>query len=143
MAGTAFGLGSPLMSATTPMTWGLTQPGLGINPIGIPSLSGQSAYTMQPQHQIHQLLQFLPQQLQQIQQLLDVLQLLNLLELLRQLIQYVPAQLVQLQQLIQIVAQQLQQTQQPLGQVAGAGGFGVTPWGITPQPFGANPAQVM
>src|SRR5215813_6228955 len=113
MAGTAFGLGSPLMSATTPMTWGLTQPGLGINPIGIPSLSGQSAYTMQPQHQIHQLLQFLPQQL------------------------------VQLQQLIQIVAQQLQQTQQPLGQAAGAGGFGVTPWGITPQPFGANPAQVM
>ena len=138
MAGTAFGLGSPLMSATTPMTWGLTQPGLGINPIGIPSLSGQSAYTMQPQHQIHQLLQFLPQQLQQIQQLQYVQQ-----QQLQQLIQYVPAQLVQLQQLIQIVAQQLQQTQQPLGQVAGAAGFGVTPWGITPQPFGANPAQVM
>ena len=137
MAGTAFGLGSPLMSATTPMTWGLSQPGLGINPIGIPSLSGQSAYTMQPQ-QIHQLLQFLPQQLQQIQQLQYVQQ-----QQLQQLIQYVPAQLVQLQQLIQIVAQQLQQTQQPLGQVAGAGGFGVTPWGITPQLFGANPAQVM
>ena len=138
MAGTAFGFGSPLMSATTPMTWGLAQPGLGINPIGIPSLSGQSAYTMQPPQQIHQLLQFLPQQLQQIQQLQYVQQ-----QQLQQLIQYVPAQLVQLQQLIQIVAQQLQQTQQPFGQVAGAGGFGVTPWGITPQPFGPNPAQVM
>src|SRR5262245_18665231 len=137
MAGTAFGLGSPLMSATTPMTWGLSQPGLGINPIGIPSLSGQSAYTMQPQ-QIHQLLQFLPQQAQHIQQLKYVQD-----QHIKQLIQYLPAQLVQLQQLIQIVAQQLQQTQQPLGQVAGAGGFGVTPWGITPQLFGANPAQVM
>ena len=124
MAGTAFGLGSPLMSVTPPLTWGLTSSGAGINPIGIPSLTGQSAYALQPQHQIYQLLQILPQQLQQIQQL-----------------QYVQHQ--QLQQLIQIVAQQVQQTQQPLGQVAGAGGFGVSPWGITPQPFGANPAQVM
>ena len=138
MAGTAFGFGSPLMSASTPLTWGLAQSGPGISPIGIPSLSGQSGYTMQPQHQIHQLLQSLPQQLQQIQQLQYVQQ-----QQLQQLIQYVPAQLIQLQQLIQIVAQQLQQTQQPLGQVAVAGGFGVTPWGITPQPFATNPAQVM
>ena len=138
MAGTAFGLGSPLMSATTPMTWGLTQPGLGINPIGIPSLSGQSAYTMQPQHQIHQLLQFLPQQLQQIQQLQYVQQ-----QQLQQLIQFVPSQLVQLQQLIQIVAQQLQQIQQPLGQGTGVGGYAVTPWGITPQAFGPQSGQVM
>jgi len=124
MAGTAFGLGSPLMSVTPPLTWGLTSSGAGINPIGIPSLTGQSAYALQPQHQIYQLLQILPQQLQQIQQM-----------------QYVQQQ--QLQQLTQIVVQQVQQTHQPLGQVAGAGGFGVTPWGITPQPFGGLPAQVM
>ena len=136
MAGTAFGLGSPLMSVTPPLTWGLTSSGAGINPIGIPSLTGQSAYALQPQHQIYQLLQILPQQLQQIQQMQYVQQ-----QQLQQLIQFVPAQLVQLQQLIQIVAQQLQQTQQPLGQAGG--GFAVTPWGITPQPFGAQPAQVM
>src|SRR5215831_20021976 len=118
MAGTAFGLGSPFMS--TPMTSGL----------GISSLQG--SYLPQQTHQL------LHQQLQQIQQLQYVQQ-----QQLQQLIQFVPAQLVQLQQLIQIVAQQLQQTQQPLGQVAGAGGFGVTPWGITPQPFATNPAQVM
>jgi hypothetical protein len=141
MAGTAFGLGSPFMSATTPLTWGLSPygiPGQGINPIGLSALSGPSAYTMQPQQQIHQLLQIVPQQLQQIQQLLYVQQ-----QQLQQLMQIVPAQLVQLQQLIQLVAQPLQQMQQPLGQAAGTGGFAVTPWGITPQPFGAQPAQVM
>src|SRR5262252_3994913 len=128
MAGTAFGLGSPLMSATTPLTWGLSPYGTlgqGINPIG-----------MSPTSQIHQLLQSVPQQLQQIQQLLYVQQ-----QYIQQLVQIVPAQLAQLQQLIQLVAQQLQQ--QPLGQVAGAGGFAVTPWGITPQPFGAQSGQVM
>ena len=138
MAGTAFGFGSPLMSASTPLTWGLAQSGPGISPIGIPSLSGQSGYTMQPQHQIHQLLQSLPQQLQQIQQLQYVQQ-----QQLQQLIQFVPSQLVQLQQLIQIVAQQLQQIQQPLGQGASAAGYAVTPWGITPQAFGAQSGQVM
>jgi hypothetical protein len=126
MAGTVFGLGAPLLSATTPLTWGLSpygSLGQGMNPIGMPSFAGPTAYSQQlPQH-IYQLLQSLPQQLQQIQQL-----------------EYIQQQ--QVQQLIQLVAQQLQQTQQ-LGQVVGAGGFAVTPWGITPQPFGAQPAQVM
>ena len=129
MAGTAFGLGSPFVS--TPMTSGLSPYGTlgqGLNPIGISSLQG--SYLPQQSHQL------LHQQLQQIQQLQYVQQ-----QQLQQLIQFVPAQLVQLQQLIQIVAQQLQQTQQPLGQAGG--GFAVTPWGITPQPFGAQPAQVM
>ena len=123
MAGTLLGTGSPLM---TPLT-GLSPYGTigqGINPIGLSPFAGQSPYTMHPQHQIAQLLQVVPQQLQQIQQL-----------------QYVQQQ--QLQQLIQVVAQQLLQTQQPLGQIPGAGGFAVTPWGITPQPFGTQPAQVM
>ena len=110
--------------------------GQGINPIGIPSLASQTAYSTHPLQQVSQLLQAVPHQLQQIQQLQYVQQ-----QQLQQLIQFVPAQLVQLQQLIQIVAQQLQQTQQPLGQAGG--GFAVTPWGITPQPFGAQPAQVM
>jgi hypothetical protein len=96
--------------------------GQGINPIGMPSLASQTAYSTHPLQQVVQLLQIVPQQLQQIQQL-----------------QYVQQQ--QIQQLIQIVAQQLQQTQQPFGQVGG--GLAVTPWGITPQPFGAQPAQVM
>ena len=97
--------------------------GQGINPIGMPTLASQTGYGMHPLQQVAQLLQVVPQQLQQIQQL-----------------QYIQHQ--QLQQLIQIVAQQLQQTQQPLGQIGGSG-FAVTPWGITPQPFGAQPAQVM
>src|SRR5215831_14588748 len=62
----------------------------------------------------------------------------QLLHQQQQLIQFVPSQLVQLQQLIQIVAQQLQQIQQPLGQGASAAGYAVTPWGITPQAFGAQ-----
>jgi hypothetical protein len=130
MAGSAFGLGSPFMS--TPMTSGLSPYGTlgqGINPIGISSLQG--SYLPQQTHQL------LHQQLQQIQQLQYVQQ-----QQLQQLIQFVPAQLVQLQQLIQIVAQQLQQIQQPLGQGAGAG-YAVTPWGITPQAFGAQSGQVM
>src|SRR5262249_14896616 len=136
MAGTTFGLGSPFMSATPPPTWGLSPYG---NPTGTPSLSGPSAYSMQPQQQIHQVLQIVPQQLQQIHQLLYPQK-----QQLQQLIQIVPVQLAQLQQLIHVVAQQLQQIQQPLGQVAGAGGgFAVTPWGLTPQPFGAQSAQVM
>jgi hypothetical protein len=124
MAGTAFGFGAPLMSATTPLTWGLSPYGtLGqnINPIGTSPLAGQTPYSFQPMQQIHQLLQIVPQQLQQIQQL-----------------QYVQQQ--QLQQLTQLVVQQLQQAQQSIGQ---GGGYSVTPWGITPQPFGASPAQVM
>jgi len=122
------------------MTWGLSPYGTvgqGTNPIGSPSFAGQ-AYAQQQPQQIYQLLQTLPQQIQQIQHLQYVQH-----QQLQQLTQFVPAQLAQLQQLIQIVAQQLQQTQQPLGQVAGAGGFAVTPWGITPQPFGSQPAQVM
>jgi len=106
--------------------------GQGINPIGLSSLSGQGSYLPQQTHQL------LHQQLQQIQQLQYVQQ-----QQLQQLIQFVPSQLVQLQQLIQIVAQQLQQIQQPLGQGTGVGGYAVTPWGITPQAFGAQSGQVM
>jgi hypothetical protein len=116
------------MSATNPFMWGLSPYGnLGQtgNPLGTPQLGGQSSYLLQqPLQQIYQVLQMLPHQLQQIQQL-----------------EYIQQQ--QLQQLIQIVVQQVQQSQQSLGQMTGAGGFAVTPWGITPQPFGAQPAQVM
>jgi hypothetical protein len=54
--------------------------------------------------------------------------------------------LQQLQQTIQLLPGQLQQLQQPsaFGQSAGAGSFPATsPWGIGPQPFGAQPSHVM
>jgi hypothetical protein len=121
MAGTAFGYGSPFTTANTPITsWGL------------------SPYAQQPLQQVHQLLQIIPQQLQAVQQLEYLQQ-----QQIQQLLQIVPAQLMQLQQLVQVALQQIQQAQQPLGQMAGAGGFAMTPWGITPQVFGAQPAQVM
>jgi hypothetical protein len=120
MAGT-FGYGSPFTTGTTPITpWGL------------------SPYAQQPLQQVHQLLQIIPQQLQALQQL-ELLQQ----QQIQQLLQIVPAQLMQLQQLVQVALQQIQQTQQPLGQMAGAGGYAMTPWGITPQVFGGQPAQVM
>jgi hypothetical protein len=127
MAGTAFGFGSPFTTIGTPLTpWGLSPygtQGQGITPAAL--------------QQIYQLLQIVPQQLQALQHLEYLQQ-----QQLQQLLQIVPAQLGQLQQLIQAVLQ-VQQAQQPLGQMAGAGGFAMTPWGITPQGFGAQPAQVM
>jgi UDP-galactopyranose mutase len=141
MAGTAFGYGSPFTTANSPITsWGLSPYGIqnqGIAP-ALQSITGLSPYAQQPLQQVHQLLQIIPQQLQALQQL-DYLQQ----QQIQQLLQIVPAQLMQLQQLVQVALQQIQQTQQPLGQVAGAGGFAMTPWGITPQVFGAQPAQVM
>jgi ABC-type transporter Mla subunit MlaD len=117
MAGTAFGFGLPITSAITPST-----------PLGL---------SMLPLQQVHQLLQSVPQQLQALQQLEYIQQ-----QQLQQLLQIVPAQLAQLQQLIQAALAQLQQSGQPLGQMAGAG-FAVSPWGITPQFYGAQPGQVM
>ena len=81
----------------------------------------------------------MPQQLQALQQLGYLQQ-----QQLQQLAQIVPAQLAQLQQLIQVVLQQFQQPQQPLGQIAGLGSYGLaTPWGMTSQLFGNQPAQIM
>ena len=115
------GYGSPFTTATPPIS------SLGLSP-----------YAQQPLQQVHQLLQIIPQQLQALQQLEYLQQ-----QQIQQLLQIVPAQLVQLQQLVQLALQHMQQAQQPLGQMAGAGGFAMTPWGITPQAFGAQPAQVM
>jgi hypothetical protein len=140
-----FGLSTPLNYPTQQMTpWGinpyLTQGAGTISPFttspfgpqqfgppGLGSIGGtQNLQQILPQ--IVQLLQTVPQQLHQLQQILQI----------------VPAQLQQLQQLIQYVPQQiqhLQQTsQQPFGQT-GLGGF--SPWGITPQGFGAQSGQVM
>ena len=115
------------MAAITPLTpWGISPYGIqgqGVTPVAL--------------QQVYQLLQIVPQQLQALQQLEYLQQ-----QQLQQLLQIVPAQLAQLHHLIQAVLQ-TQQTQQPLGQMAGAGGFAMTPWGITPQGLGAQPGQIM
>jgi hypothetical protein len=82
----------------------------------------------QPIQQLLQILQILPQQLQQLQHL-----------------HYIQSQqLQQLQQLIQFVPQQIQQLHQPFGQLNASGGFPATsPWGVSPQLFGAQPAHLM
>jgi hypothetical protein len=144
-----FGLGTPLTYPTQQLTpWGmnpyLTQ-GAGTTPFGmnpfsssqfVPQQYGQlglgtiggTQNLQQILPQVIQLLQTVPQQLHQLQQVL----------------QFIPAQLQQLQQLIQYVPQQIQQLQQsqhqPFGQ-SGLGGF--SPWGITPQGFGAQSGPVM
>jgi hypothetical protein len=144
MAGTTFGIGAPFTSATAPLApWALFPYGIqgqGIGPTALQSFGGQSAYSQHPlQQQLYQLLQAVPQQLQTLQQLEYVQQ-----QQLQQLAQIVPVQLAQLQQLIQMVLQQLPQTQQPLGQFSGLGGYGMgSPWGMTPQLFGNQPAQIM
>jgi hypothetical protein len=136
-----FGLGTSLNYPTQQMTpWGinpyLTQ---GISPfttspigqqfgqLGLGSIGGtQNLQQILPQ--VVQLLQTVPLQLQQLQQILQI----------------VPAQLQQLQQLIQYIPQQIQHLQtsqlQPFGQ-SGLGGF--SPWGMTPQGFGAQSGHVM
>jgi hypothetical protein len=141
MAG-VFGYGSPFTTATTPIaSLGLSPYGIqnqGIGTAALQGLTGQSLYAQQPLQQVAQLLQIIPQQLQALQQLESLQQ-----QQIQQLLQVVPAQLMQLHQLVQVALQQIQQTQQPLGQMGGGGGFAMTPWGITPQVFGAQPAQVM
>jgi len=144
MAGTTFGIGAPFTSVTPSLTpWALSPYGIqgqGIGPTALQSFGGQSPYSLHPlQQQLYQLLQIVPQQLQTLQQLEYVQQ-----QQLQQLAQIIPVQLAQLQQLVHAVLQQLPQTQQPLGQFSGIGSYGMaSPWGMTPQPFGNQPAQVM
>jgi len=134
---------------------GLGATGVNINPFALQQLHGQSLGTtplsslsvnpynlQQALPQIFQLLQAVPFQVQQLQQLEFAQQ--QQLQQLQQILQIIPVQLAQLQQLIQHVPQQLQQlTQQhqPFGQISGLGGF--SPWGMTPQTFGAQSGHVM
>jgi small-conductance mechanosensitive channel len=157
--GTSFGYPT---QQTTPWgispygTQGLGASGLNINPFAWQQLHGQSLGTtplaslsvnpynlQQALPQIFQLLQAVPHQVQQLQQLEFAQQ--QQLQQLQQILQVIPVQLAQLQQLIQHVPQQLQQLsqlqQQPFGQISGLGG--VSPWGITPQGFGAQPGHIM
>jgi hypothetical protein len=93
------------------------------SPFNTPPLYGQ------PLQQLVQILQAIPQQLQQLQQL-----------------QYIQSQqLQQLQLLIQFVPQHIQQLQhQSFGQLHASGGFPTTsPWGLSSQVFGAQPAHLM
>jgi hypothetical protein len=95
-------------------------------PIGSPFNSPQ-LFGQPPLQQLFQILQVIPQHLQQLQQL-----------------QYIQSQqLQQLQQLIQLVPQQLQQLHQPFGQLHATSGFPTSPWGLSPQAFGAQPAHLM
>lgn len=140
MIGTAFGIGTPFGYPTQQL-----------NPFGGTfigaqgTLSAQNPNLTQTLQQIVPLLQTLPSQLQQLQQLQYVQH-----HQLQQLLQAIPVQLAQLQQLIQFVPHQIHQLQQsapfqqPFSQIAGAGGYGIsTPWGIAPQPQGAQPSHVM
>lgn len=143
MAGSAFGVGSPITYPPSQVSpFGLAPYGAqGVSP------SASSQQQGQPLQQILQILQTVPQQLQHLQQLQYAQQ--QQLQQVQQLLQVVPAQLAQLQQLIQFVPQQIQQlqqpspVQQPFGQSPGVGGFSATsPWGIAPQIFGQT-GQVM
>jgi hypothetical protein len=156
MAGSAL-FGNPFVHPAQFSPWGVSPlgyPGLGVNPYAFqqytqnqPLVSAQLSSVgipvsgLQPLPQILSLLQTVPQQVQHLQQLVSVQ--LQALQQLQQTIQLLPGQLQQLQQLIQFVPQQLQQPS-ALGQSAGAGSFPATsPWGIGPQPFGAQPSHVM
>jgi hypothetical protein len=127
-----------------PFAWQQYGQSLGTTPLASLSVSPYNLQQALPQ--IFQLLQTVPFQVQQVQQLQFAQQ--QQLQQLQQILQVIPVQLAQLQQLIQHVPQQLQhlqqlsQLQQPIGgQISGLGGF--TPWGITPQVFGAQPGHVM
>jgi hypothetical protein len=154
MGGSTFGLSTPFTNPMQQVPWGISPygtQGLSINPF---ALQGQpflnplssspigSGYGAQPLLQVLQQLQVVPQQLQQLEQLQ-----LQQLQQIQQLIQLIPAQIGQLQQLIQVALRQGQQPspfQQPLGQTPGLGSHALTsPWGISPQIFGAQPGQVM
>jgi len=158
--GTPFGYPTQQITpwGTSPYGQGLGASGLNINPFAWQQLYGQSlgstplaSLSVNPYNlqqalpQIVQLLQAVPFQVQQLQQLEFSQQ--QQLQQLQQILQVIPIQLAQLQQLIQHVPQQLQhlqqlsQLQQPFGQMSGLAGF--TPWGITPQAFGAQPGHVM
>jgi hypothetical protein len=160
MFGTQFGFPTQQITpwGTSPYgIQGLGATGVNINPFALQqygqslgttplaSLSVNPYNLQQALPQIFQLLQAVPFQVQQLQQLEFAQQ--QQLQQLQQILQIIPAQLAQLQQLIQHVPQQLQhlqqtsQLQQPFGQVSGLGGF--SPWGITPQTFGAQPGHVM
>ena len=139
------GLGTPITSLAPSQTWGLPhQSAIGINPLAAQQLYGQSPISIAstafsptpvpPLQQLHQILQIVPQQLQHLLQLQYLQQ--QQLQQLQQVVQLISAPLQQLQQ----HAQYIQQAQ-PL---IGAGGApGVTPWGVSPQIFGAQPSYVM
>ena len=145
MTGSAL-FGNPFVNPAQFSPWGVSplgHQGLGINPYAFqqytqnqPLISAQlgsvgiPAQGQQPVQQILSLLQVVPQQLQHLQQLAYVQ--LQALQQAQQTIQLLPGQLQQLQQL------------SAYGQSAGAGSFPATsPWGIGPQPFGAQPTHVM
>ena len=156
MAGSAL-FGNPFVYPAQFGPWGVSplgHQGLGVNPYAFqqytqnqPLLGAQlssvgiPASGLQPLQQILSLLQIVPQQVQHLQQLVSVQ--LQALQQLQQSIQVLPGYVQQLHQLIQFVPQQLQQPS-VLGQSAGAGSFPATsPWGIGPQPFGAQPTHLM
>jgi hypothetical protein len=132
-----------------PFAWQQYSQTLGSTPLA--SLSVNPSNLQQALPQILQLLQAVPVQVQQLQQLEFAQQ--QLLQQLQQILQVIPVQLAQLQQLIQHAPQQLQHLQpqqppfgqiqpqqQPFGQI-GLGG--ISPWGITPQAFGAQSGHIM
>jgi len=127
-----------------PFAWQQYGQSLGSTPLASLSLNPYNLQQALPQ--IVQLLQTVPFQVQQLQQLEFAQQ--QQLQQLQQILQVIPIQLAQLQQLIQHVPQQLQhlqqhsQLQQPFGQISGIGG-GISPWGVGPQAFGAQPGHVM
>jgi hypothetical protein len=146
-----FGLSTPFANPVQPVPWGISPygtQGLSINPFalqGQPFLNSLSsspiggAYGAQPLQQVLQLLQVVPQQLQQLEQLQ-----LHQLQQIQQLVQLIPAQIAhlqQLQQLIQLASRQGQQPS-PFQQPPGLGSY-ASPWGVSPQIFGAQPGHVM
>lgn len=134
MAGSVFGIGSPL---TYPTSQAIP---FGLSPYG-PFTASSGPFTSpqsygQPLQQILQILQIVPQQLQHLQQLQFVQQ--QQLQHVQQLLQVVPAQLAQLQQLIQFVPQQIQQLQQLPQTTQQFGQTAAAPWGVAPQIFGQS-----
>ena len=134
MAGSVFGIGSPL---TYPTSQSIP---FGLSPYGPFTASGGPFTSPQqygpPLQQILQILQIVPQQLQHLQQLQFVQQ--QQLQHVQQLLQVVPAQLAQLQQLIQFVPQQIQQQQQVPQTPQQFGQTATGPWGVAPQIFGQS-----
>jgi hypothetical protein len=145
MGVSAFGFGTPMSSQTPSINpFGLSSPGVSMNPFMTSSLYGQSPfgsplstgpnpYGSQPIQQILHLLQIVPQQLQHVVQL-QYLQHQQIQQL-QQILQSIPAQLQQMTQFGQ---------QQPFGQSAGMGGGPFSsPWGMSPQMLGGQSGYVM
>ena len=143
---TVSAFGNPFVYPAQFSPWGVSplgHSGLGINPYAFqqytqnqPIMNTQLGPVaipvsgLQPLQQVLSVLQIVPQQVQHLQQLVSAQ--LQALQQLQQTIQLLPGQLQQLQQL------------SAFGQSAGAGSFPATsPWGIGPQPFGAQPGHVM